>query len=233
VGVPHLFTTRRGGAAGDFDLGGPLDDGREERLGLLLGRRAPVMRLAQVHGATVVDVGDDPWPDPPPAGDALVTWRADRLLMVRTADCVPVLLARADGRAVAAVHAGWRGLLAGVLPAAVAALGEGAAIAAVGPCLSPGRFEVGEEVAAGFVQAGLGEAVLAPDGTTGRPRVDLRRAAWLQLQRAGVTEVDLCDRCTWEHGDEFFSYRRDVTHGGRPSTGSLGAVVTPREAGSR
>ena len=112
--VPHLFTTRRGGAGRRWDLtrveGRDLDDLRSA-----LGRSVErVAHVRQVHGAEVVEVGTSSW-DPSTAADGLVSAEPGQALLVRTADCVPVLLARTDGARVAAVHAGWRGLVAGVV----------------------------------------------------------------------------------------------------------------------
>jgi YfiH family protein len=229
LGVPHVFTTRHGGAS-ELDLG---DLGEESlaRLvraaGALLSPRTRVVSLKQVHGDCVFEARRAE-PREPPCADALVSELPDRLLLVRTADCVPVLIARADGRRVAAVHAGWRGLVGGVIPRALEALGPrgtGEPVAAIGPCLSVERFEVGPEVAEAFERAGLGAAVVARAGR--RPHVDLVRAAQLQLARGGVGEIDASDRCTWNDAD-FFSYRRDVTHGSLGTTGRQGAAIAAR-----
>ena len=222
LGVPHLFTTRCGGAGAALDLARV--DGQAGRA-VAAAAGAPgadIVRVRQVHGSGVVDADAD-LPEPPPEADALLVSRPNRLVAARVADCVPVLLAAPDGRRVAAVHAGWRGLVAGAIPAALSALGPCAA-AAVGPCVSQARFEVGPEVALLFHAAGLGEAVEERAGGL-RPRVDLRRAAELQLARAGVPAIDTTDRCTFEHADEFYSHRRDVTHGGRASTGRMAGVI--------
>ena len=229
VGVAHAFTTRHVGSVGAREAD------TLERLRRALGLEAArVAMLHQVHGAFVHEV-DGELPDPPARADALVTERPDRLLCVRTADCVPVLASRADGRRVAAIHAGWRGLVAGVIPRALAALGameatrggEGELVAAVGPCLSRARFEVGPEVADAFAAAGLAAAV-QPAEYGRRAHVDLRFAALLQLERAGVRRIDVTDRCTWDHAEEFFSYRRDVTHGEARTAGHMGALIAPR-----
>lgn len=227
LGVPHRFTTRH-------SLDAPLPAG--------VPREACALR--QVHGAVVLDAdvlhAEGPWPDERPAGDALVASHPDRRLLVRVADCVPVLVAAAGGRRVAAIHAGWRGLVAGVIPAALAALDAPSDAAAVGPCLSLARFEVGDEVAAAFAAAGLADAVRPVAGA--RPHVDLRLAARLQLERAGVPAIDVSARCTWDDA-LFFSHRRDVTHGGAPTTGRQAAWIVaqpqvgissrgPRPAGS-
>lgn len=220
LGVPHLFTTRNAGAGGALDLA-RVDGELGRRVAAAAGAPgAEIVRVRQVHGRAVVDA-DQPLPEPPPEADALLVSRPGRLVAARVADCVPVLLASPGGERVAAVHAGWRGLVAGVIPAALAALGPCAA-AAVGPCLSRACFEVGPEVAALFRAADLGETV---EERPGRPHVDLRRAAELQLARAGVLAIDTTDRCTFEHAGEFFSHRRDVTRGGRPSTGRMAGVI--------
>lgn len=223
-GVPHAFSTRRA-ASGELDAS-VLDAATCARLATLAGVPGARLRgLRQVHGARVLDCGADADEELPEA-DALVSALPSELLVVRVADCVPVLLADERGRRVAAVHAGWRGLVAGVLPRAARRLrGQDGArfVAAVGPCIGRERFEVGPEVAAAFVAAGLAEAVCAGPGP--RPCVDLRLACERQLLAAGARAVDGTDRCTWEHAGEFFSHRRDVTHGGRPTTGRMAAVI--------
>jgi hypothetical protein len=227
LGVPHVFTTRHGGRGRELDLG----DLGDVNLALLRrGAGAPgarVVHLQQVHGDGVIEACDasDPHSSAEPRADALVGESSEHLLLVRTADCVPVLLARADGRRVAAVHAGWRGLVAGVIPRTLALLGRGPWVAAIGPCLSLARFEVGPEVAQAFERAGLSETVETRPAR--RPHVDLERAAFLQLARGAVEEIDASGICTWG-SQEFFSYRRDVTHGGGPSTGRQGAAIAAR-----
>ncbi len=225
LGVPHLFTTRRGGAAGELDLAAARPAQLERVLracGAAPG--ALLVGVHQVHGADVLEV-DGEAGELARGADALVTGRADRLLAIHVADCVPILLARSDGRRVAAVHAGWRGLVTGVVERALAALGPGELVAAVGPCLSLARFEVGEDVAARFAALDLSAAIDLRAGA--RPHVDLRRAAALLLERGGVRRIDSTDRCTWDQAEEFFSHRRDVTHGGRPRTGRLAALIAP------
>ena len=223
LGVPHAFTTR------PLDVG-PLDGPLSEHLRRAAGVKldTPILAPRQVHGGEVlrVDAGMDRLAVGDAPADGVWTEGPGALLLIRTADCVPVLLASADGARVAAVHAGWRGLVAGVLPAAVAALagaGSGALAAAIGPCLSPARFEVGPEVADAFRAADLGAAVHERPGS--RPHVDLAAAASLQLERGGVARIDRAGLCTWEGAAEFWSYRRDVTHGALPRTGRLAALI--------
>ena len=231
IGVPHLFTTRRGGER----------DGELLRAAFAIARADPdgveLVSVRQVHGAhvhapgPVVAAGSRAVGARPQAAveaDALVTSDPRHLLQILTADCVPVLLSRTDGSRVAAVHAGWRGLVAGVIPRAVEQLLPGEVVAAIGACLSVERFQVGPEVAEAFERADLAPAVRPVPGA--RPHVDLRAAATLQLQRAGVERIDVSDRCTWEHVEDFYSYRRDVTHGSQATTGRLAALIATASA---
>ena len=142
------------------------------------------------------------------------------------ADCVPILLAAADGRVVGAVHAGWRGVVGNVVAKAVRTMHEagaapGAVAAAIGPCISAEHFEVGEEVAAEFRAQGLGEAV-RPGPAGGKPHIDLQAAVARQLAEAGVTRIDGNTLCTFRDAAEFYSHRRD-----KGVTGRLAAVIMP------
>src|SRR5262249_35932255 len=135
-GVPHLFTTRIGPAGRELDLG-HLDARLQERVTRAAGvPGALIASVRQVHGASVLVVERGALPASDAEADGLVSERDDLLVGIHTADCVPVLLARADGRRVAAVHAGWRGLVAGVLPRALALLDSRHVLAVIGPCLS-------------------------------------------------------------------------------------------------
>lgn len=197
-----------------------------------VGRR--VVEVHQVHGATVLPVrrGEGAWADPTPKGDALVTDDPSVVVAVRVADCAPVLLASDDGRVVGAVHAGWRGVVAGVLPNAVRAMMamatglEGAGIsAAIGPCIEAASFEVGEEVVAEFARvfgARAREIVYAPGsiataaGTINtKHHVDIKAALRIQLASMGVDRVDVIAGCTLCESERFFSHRRDGLRSGR------------------
>jgi YfiH family protein len=219
-GLPHAFSTR-------VRVEGESESVLRERLTRTAGLAgAPVVTVKQVHGAHAIRIGAGALPDPALEADALVSERAGVFVGVHVADCVPVLLASADGRRVAAVHAGWRGIVAGVIPRALAELGQGPVLAAIGPCISRERFEVGPEVVSAFANAGLGAVVHARPGA--RPHIDLRAAAAEQLAAGGVERIETTDRCTYEHAGEFFSYRRDVTHGSQARTGRLSAWIAPR-----
>jgi len=236
LGVPHAFSTRLGG----YSIGpyaslnlGPLEKGggddnttvaanfRRFRATLGLGRHLRVT-CRQVHGRAVWSPPAAPVkPADIPEADALVTAHANLMLTIRVADCVPVLLAAESGAVVAAAHAGWRSIVAGVVNETLSVLREehtvepGQVVAAIGPCLSVEHFEVGEEVADAFVQAGLADTI---DRAPGRkPHIDLRGAVMRQLTSAGIPaeRIDHTDRCTWRDADEFFSHRRDQGVTGR------------------
>lgn len=168
------------------------------------GAQPVVMR--QVHGAEVTVV-DEPPAGPPPQSDALVTARPGIALLARAADCVPVLLT-GDAGVVGAVHCGRPGLAAGVVPAAVARmqeLGAGELTAWLGPHVCGGCYEVPAELRA-EVAAIVPEAAATTRWDT--PSLDLAAGVRAQLERAGVAEIRVLDRCTRE--DEAWpSYRRD------------------------
>jgi YfiH family protein len=158
----------------------------------------------QVHGAQVVRAGtrgDE--------ADAIWTDEAGEAVMVVTADCVPVALARIGGRpAVALAHVGWRGLLAGVVPAVITALRSRHVSAAIGPAVGSCCYEIGEEVA-GPVRNAYGPGLV--DGG----RLDLPGAVERALRSAGCVRVDRLDECTACHPDRYFSHRRDEGRTGR------------------
>lgn len=183
-----------------------------------------VCMVRQVHGRGVV-VADAPvrpglftgdlsgWPE----GDALVSHTSGVPLLVLAADCVPVLLWRTDGSAVGAVHAGWRGLVSGVIGAAAAAI-AGPLEAAIGPAVGACHYPVDVDLRRRFAAA-FGEAVVVGDA------LDLACAARICLLRAGVAAeaISVSRRCTACEPDVFYSHRRDGAPGGRH-----GAVVWRR-----
>ena len=169
---------------------------------------APLATVRQVHGGRVlvVDGGGE-------AGEAdgLVTRRPGLLLGIRTADCAPVLLV-GDG-VVGAAHAGWRGVAAGVLPAAVAAMG-GAVVAVVGPRICGDCYEVGPEVVEAIAAAGVPRRVFARPGRGDRWQADIAAAAARQLRDAGVRRVIAPAWCTFET-PALPSWRRDGARAAR------------------
>lgn len=149
--------------------------------------------------------------------DAIWTDQTNLALIVQTADCLPVLMVGGLGRAltIAAVHAGWRGLAAGVLEAQVASFTAQGILpkdlyAAIGPCISIDGFEVGPEVVTSLRQR-LGTEPRARMGPRGRPHVDLVDVATQLLTNAGLSRqrIACVDECTFNNPDRYHSYRRD------------------------
>ncbi|NLN11905.1 MAG: polyphenol oxidase family protein [Acidobacteria bacterium] len=168
--------------------------------------------LRQVHGRTVVAIQTERGECG--EGDALVSSAQDLALAVVTADCVPVLIG-GDGW-IAAVHAGWRGVVAGVVAAALARLpGSPAARTAwIGPAIGPCCYEVGEEVAAALAVATSAAVIRRVAGAV-RPHADLGRAVAHQLAAGGVGEIRRLGLCTRCGGAGLHSYRRDGRRAGR------------------
>lgn len=171
--------------------------------------------LQQVHGTQVADAdavaaGDEP------RADAAVTRVPGRVLAILTADCLPVLFACDDGAVVAAAHAGWRGLAAGVLEATLDALAAPPAnvLAWLGPAIGAASYEVGEEVRAAFVDRDAGAAAAFAPTRPGHWRCDLEALARRRLGAAGVTRVHGGGFDTFADA-RFHSYRRDGVRSGR------------------
>jgi len=181
-----------------------------------------LITATQVHGATVLFVDGDPPRLSGPDGDAILTARPDTCVGVRTADCLPILLHTLDYSVVGAVHAGWRGTMAGMGPAAVAAFSDRFGIApsdlsaTLGPAIGPCCYEVGDDVT-GAVAGHHPEwmtRVLNP-GPKGRPHLDLPELNRLQLLEAGVEQVGAAGDCSCCNPERYESYRRDGERSGR------------------
>ncbi|MDD5249896.1 MAG: peptidoglycan editing factor PgeF [Rhodocyclaceae bacterium] len=185
----------------------------------LLRERLPVAPrwLRQVHGVRCVDAalcGDDV------EADASFSRSGAQACAVLTADCLPLLLCDAAGTVVAAAHAGWRGLAAGVIEATAAALGRPEDLMAwLGPAIGPRAFEVGDEVRAAFVRSDVGAAAAFAAHGEGKWLCDLYALARRRLQRLGVNRVYGGDSCSFTEGERFFSYRRDG------ATGRMASVI--------
>lgn len=168
--------------------------------------------LEQVHGTQVVDLAHA---GSAPTADAAFTRIPQRICCVLTADCLPVLLTARDGSVVAAAHAGWRGLVAGVLQNTVAALGVPATevMAWLGPAISAAHFEVGDEVRAAFVAADPGATVAFVPNAHGRWQADLYALGRRALAAVGVLEVYGGEACTFAEAERYFSHRRSAPCG--------------------
>ncbi|AKF06174.1 peptidoglycan editing factor PgeF [Sandaracinus amylolyticus] len=230
AGFAHGFATRVGGvSAAPFDslnLGRSVGDDlaaveeNHRRLARAIGYDvARLYETSQVHGAAVraVAVGDDVARVRTVEADALVASGEGVAVGVRTADCIPVLVADEKTGRVAAIHAGWRGVVAGVVPRGIEALGAPAArlACAIGPCIRVASFEVGEDVAE-QIQAVAREEDVIERGSV-KPHVDLVRAVIAQLVAIGVgrSRIDDVGGDTFTDERRFFSYRRDGARSGR------------------
>lgn len=172
------------------------------------GASRALAAMRQVHGSTVLEGR----PGGCGEGDALVTTTPGLALAVVTADCVPILLASAER--VAAIHAGWRGLIAGVIAATLAKFEVPQRVTAwIGPAIGACCYEVGPEVALQVV-ARSSQAVCSP-GPRGRPHLDLALAAASELNRSGVGEIRHLALCTACHPAVLESYRREGARAGR------------------
>lgn len=209
VDVVHGFTTRMDLAGKRLHLGtGSSEDD--------WGRAARSMGVAEMGVAFVSQVHGDAVLRAPRAGlvgeaDALITDVKGLLIAVRTADCVPILVAGQG--VVAAIHAGWRGLAAGVIPQTIRKLsGAGPFVAAVGPAIGVSCYEVGEEVVTGIGCLVPEEAFVLRNRI--RPHVDLAAAAAYQLRDAGIDNVEVTNICTFSD-DRLWSHRREADQAGR------------------
>ena len=164
--------------------------------------------IDQVHGTEVLDLDSAA---PPAAADAAFTRRAGRVCVVQVADCLPVLITARDGSVVAAAHAGWRGLAAGVLEATVRRLAvePGQAMVWLGPAIGQAHFEVGDEVRQVFLARDAAAAAAFAANARGRWQCDLARLARGRLAALGVSAVFGGGWCTHADASRFFSFRRD------------------------
>jgi YfiH family protein len=237
-GFAHAFTTRQGGVSvapfDAFNLARNVGDDPEavaenhRRLADALGYTR-LFELSQVHGRAVREIAAHEAPEDVrrEEGDALVARTTGVAVAVRVADCIPLLLADPETGAVAAVHAGWRGVEARIAEAALATLGADPprVLAAIGPHIRLGHFEVGPEVADRLEAVAHG--VACSDRTMDKPHVDLTAIVRAQLRALGVVHVDDVGGCTFAERARFFSFRRDGAASGR----QVGVIVARAPAG--
>lgn len=230
-GIGAISTLRAGGMSGK-----PYDDGcggGGMNLGAHVGDSEQAVRhnrnllramlpdepvwLAQVHGSTVIDAATANKTDTLQA-DGSFTNKPGVVCVVQTADCLPVLFADMQGRAVGAAHAGWRGLVSGVLENTIARMreiGAGDICAWLGPAIGPQKFEVGAEVKEAFVSLDKkhGVAFQAIPEQSGKYLADLYSLARAKLLAAGVRHITGGGFCTASEKERFYSYRRDGVTG--------------------
>lgn len=230
-GLHHGFFTRRGGVSGgiyaSLNCGpGSADDKAhvsENRarvmaaLGYARGASRQLNTLAQIHSTRVVTLRQALPAGHHPKADALLTDVPGLVIGVLAADCVPVLFADTAGTLVAAAHAGWKGALAGVVAATVAAMGEMGTparriVACVGPCIAQQSYEVGEPLRRQFTEADAGNSRYFRDSErSGHFMFDLSKYVTHRVEAAGVAGVERLQLDTYAREQDFFSYRR-ATH---------------------
>lgn len=230
-GVRALVTTRQGGvsqgAYASLNLGAHVGDDAEavsenrRQVGALLP--AEPLWLNQLHGTRVFTIGQDANEPMPPAADAATTRLIARPCAVLVADCLPILFCDEGGSCVAAAHAGWRGLAAGVIERTVEALqvAPQVVMAYFGPAIGAAAFEVGQDVVDTFLALGpQSQRAFRPiPDRSGKYLADIEELARQRLAAAGVGQVYGGGMCTVTAPDRFFSYRRD----GR--TGRMAAII--------
>ena len=224
AGVRALITTRQGGASSgafaSMNLGmrsGDIaEDVRRNRARLRQELPAEPLWLRQVHGSAVVEAdGSKGNTVADLEADAVVAHRPQTVCAVLSADCLPVLLCDAQGSVVAAAHAGWRGLCAGVIERTVQAMQRPgrALLAYLGPAIGPAAYEVGPEVRQAFIDADAQAEAAFAAGRPGRYLADLYALARQRLANCGVANVHGGGYCTYTDQESFFSYRRDGATG--------------------
>lgn len=218
--VRAMQTLRTGGYSpvpwDSFNLGDHVGDDPQRvaanRAALRALLPAEPLWLKQVHGTAAVDAG---FSAKTVEADAAFTRQLGRVCAVMTADCLPVLFCDRSGSVVAAAHAGWRGLAAGVLEATISRMGVRASeiLAWLGPAIGPQHFEVGDEVRAAFLAHDQSAESAFVRQRQGKWLADIYQLARQRLQAAGVMSISEGGCCTVSDAERFFSYRRDGVTG--------------------
>ncbi|USE34862.1 peptidoglycan editing factor PgeF [Endozoicomonas sp. SCSIO W0465] len=223
-GVNALVTTRKGGLSeagfSSFNLGLYSGDDQEtvranrQLLNQDLDLARSPLWLKQVHGVEVADADTD---NQETEADASVSRTTGSACAVLTADCLPVLFCNLDGTVVAAAHAGWKGLVAGILEATVHSMGvpPETVMAWLGPAIGQHNFEIGPEVRAQFLAEDSGCFGAFNPGREDRWFANLNTLARRRLNRLGVNRVYGGEFCSYDQSDLFYSYRRDGKSSGR------------------
>jgi YfiH family protein len=236
-GVRVVSTTRQAGISAPpcdtFNLGAHVGDApaavRSNRRLLIDAAQLPAEPnwLQQVHGAEVVDLDAQQLVQ---RADAAICSQPGRVCVVMSADCLPVVLASADGAVVGVAHAGWRGLAAGVIESTVSALRAkavpGSPLQAwLAPAIGAANFEVGAEVRTAFLQTDAASISAFAPNAQGRWQCDLYQLARQRLQRAGIDRISGGEHCTYADERNFFSHRRDVQHRKLATTGRMATLI--------
>jgi len=222
-GLRHAFFTRQGGVSrglyaslnvgvGSKDDPAAVIENRARAAAWFSAPREALVTAYQIHSATA-HVATGPWAEQP-QGDAAVSATPGLVCGALAADCAPILIADAQARVIAAVHAGWRGALSGVAASAIAAMVElgadpGRMVAAVGPCIGPKSYEVGLDFLDAFLADDLAfERFFTPGAASDKRQFDLPAFVLHRLAQAGVTQAEWIGADTCAEPDRFFSNRR-------------------------
>ena len=226
--VAALTTCRDGGVSQDgfssFNLANHVDD----QAAAVISNRAVLRRelslpedpvwLNQVHGCDIYQL--DGVATSVPQADAVIARATNRVCAVLTADCLPVLLCNKNGTAIAAIHAGWRGLLGGIIEKTVAQLAPADTLLAwLGPAIGPGEFEVGAEVRDAFMARDSISQQAFRRVDESHYLADLYALARMRLLQNGVKRIYGGEHCTYNAADQFYSYRRE------PITGRMASLI--------
>jgi hypothetical protein len=237
--LPHGFLGRRGGVStgeleglnvgyGSNDNRAAIDENRRRAIDAVKSG-AELATVHQVHSAEAVRV-EHPWPHAErPHADAMVTDRPGVLLGILTADCAPVLFADAEAGVIGAAHAGWRGALAGVTDATIAAMERFGARrdhihAAVGPCIAQPSYEVDESFRDRFIAGDADNERFFDEGPAGKPHFNLEDYVVHRLIAAGVGEIEALNLDTYADPGRFYSFRR-ATHRGEADYGRQASLI--------
>lgn len=239
-GIRHGFFTRQGGVSqgvyaslnagpGSKDDAAAVAENRRRAAEALGAGPESLVTCYQIH-SVMARVTEKPWGDNRPEGDAVITRTRGLVCGALSADCAPVLMADASAGVVAAVHAGWKGALDGVIASAVMAMGaEGARpdriTAAVGPCIAQASYEVGPEFLQRFAAHDPGsERFFKPAAAAGKHLFDLPGFVLWRLEQAGIADAEWIGRDTCAEDALFFSNRRAFKRG-EPDYGRLLSAI--------
>jgi YfiH family protein len=244
AGVPHGFAGRRGGVSTGVHAGlnvglGSADERDAVRRNRDLARDAllpgaALVTVHQVHSADVVTVTAPIAEDARPAADAMVTDRPGLVLGILTADCVPVLFADAEAGVVGAAHAGWKGAIAGVTDATIAAMTAlGADVSriacAIGPCIGRASYEVTEDFAIRFTGQDAANDRFFTPGRAGHLQFDIAAYVAARLAAAGIGRIAMLDEDTYSQPDRFYSYRRSCHRGEADYGRQISMIALPAQ----